>query len=254
MTRSRLGPHGDRDGLRDGARLDPIGLQPHPPTALLRMTQLTTGQRLFNQRLLAEHCLPEHKLRAIWEQLAEQEDMGAQTMEETMAVCNEPMRSIGLEIRCIAIKNRQQDTSLSMNDISDVASTAASVSQRKTTKYYAIVNSYPDEVAKAGFLQSMVPGETTYIKVILENLVEEPQSLATLLNLRPDSDQEKISLPVAEQIVYKLLDDKWLEWTTGQRGNSALIQMAPRTYMELAHLLSEELGMEKENMPQSIIL
>jgi hypothetical protein len=216
------------------------------------MEPLTVGQQLLNQRLLAEHCLPEHKLHEVWKQLGERENMGADSLAETIGICNAQMKHIGLEIRCVAMKNQNINKSQSnMSDTDTVASQNSS--NTKTIKYYAIVNSYPDEVGKKSFMQSMAPGEISYIKLILEHLIEEPQSLATLLNLRPDNDQEKVSLPTAEQIVYKLLDAKWLEWSTKNRNNSAPIQLAPRTYMELSHLLTEELGMEKESLPQMII-
>ena len=215
------------------------------------MEPLTTGQQLFNQRLLAEHCLPEHKLLEIWKQLGEHEDMGGESLAETISGCNKQLRYIGLEIRCVAMKNPSYNSQASIQE--DAGSVAAIQSNKKTVKYYTIVNAYPDEVGKKSFMNDMVPGEITYIKTVLENLIEDSQSLATLLNLRPDTDEEKLSLPNAETIIYKLLDAKWIEWASTRHTNSAPIQMAPRTYMELSHLLTEELGMEKESMPQVII-
>ena len=215
------------------------------------MEPLTTGQQLFNQRLLAEHCLPEHKLLAVWKQLGEHEDMGGASLAETISGCNKQLSYIGLEIRCVAMKNPNYNSQSSIQD--DTSSVAASQSNKKTIKYYAIVNSYPDEVGKKSFMNDMVPGEIAYIKIVLENLIEDSQSLSTLLNLHQDVEEDKLDLMAAESIINKLLDTKWIEWASNRRNNSAPIQMAPRTYMELSHLLTEELGMEKESMPQVII-
>ncbi|GKY92775.1 hypothetical protein MPSEU_000247300 [Mayamaea pseudoterrestris] len=222
------------------------------------MEPLTVGQQLLNQRLLAAHCLPEQKLLGLWKQLRETEDMGADSMADTISECNVQLRSIGLEIRCIAMKNqnyKRSSQSMSQTDQDETAMTQDSTANTSTIKYYAMVNSYPDEIGKKSFMQGTFPGEFSYIKIILENLVEEPQPLAFLLNLRSQAnDPNKVTLQAAEQIIHKLIDAKWLDWSSNRKGNSALIQLAPRTYMELSHMLTEEFGMDKEALPQMIVL
>ena len=116
------------------------------------MESLTVGQKIFNQRLLAEHCLAEHKLFAIWRQIGEHQDMGGDTLAETIVSCNTQLRYIGLEIRCISIKNNNYSSRQS--DAADGSDSAVSSSQlnRKNVKYYAIVNAYPDEVGMKSFM------------------------------------------------------------------------------------------------------
>jgi hypothetical protein len=219
----------------------------------LTMESLTVGQKILNQRLLAEHCLAEHKLFSIWKQIGEHQDMGGDTLAETITSCNTQLRYIGLEIRCISIKNNNYSSSQS--DAADGSESALSSSQlnRKNVKYYAIVNAYPDEVGMKSFMQDMLPGEINYIKLVLENLIDEPQDLNTLMNLRSEGEQEKLTLIQVDQILTKLLADKWIEWASDKRTGKSPVQIAPRSYMELAHLLTEELGMEKENLPQQIV-
>lgn len=191
---------------------------------------LPTGIKAFNQRLLAEHSLPEKKAREVWEQLSTTYEMGTESMESGLARANAQLRHIGMEI--VGISVRQEDGSFN--------------------RHFAMVNKHPDEVAKMVFQQSLSAEEHSYIRLVFEKLVEGTESRANLLNLK-NGVEGAFKLENAEDSLQKLVDDKWLEEAPGNiRSGSmqAKIQFAPRTYSELSYLLVSEFGMEKENLPQ----
>jgi hypothetical protein len=204
------------------------------------MDPLTTGQQLFNQRLLAEHCLAEKDAVALWEQLGSEEghDMGGKNLAQTVSSCNAQLHYCGLEIRCVSMKQKTEEGGAN-----------------GTVKYYAIVNQFPDEVAQKSFKLTMNLGEQAFIKVVLEHLVDGPQTQATLVNLRSSVEGDhELSLKNSELALMKLINAKWIEWSGALKyNNNAEIQLAPRAYMELSQMLLQEFGMDKENLPQVIV-
>jgi hypothetical protein len=199
---------------------------------------LTRGQKMFNQRLLAEHCIPESRARTIWKEIAasnENEGMGADTYEESLAVSNVQLKQCGLEIVAVSIKKEGGG---------------------KPESHYALVNIYPDEVAKKSFQHAFHSHQYAYVRLVLEKLVEGPSARSTLINIRTDLDAaHKLDLDSTEKAFEKLLDEKWIEETESEsrRGSmSTKVGLAPRAYMELSYLLVDQFGMEKDDLPQQI--
>jgi hypothetical protein len=91
-------------------------------------------------------------------------------------------------------------------------------------------------------------------------------SRKTLINLRNDimdstttttaAGGGEFRLSAAEAVVEKMIDEKWLVESTAsknRRGSmQARVSIAPRTFMELSYLLTNELGMDQELLPQQI--
>jgi hypothetical protein len=199
---------------------------------------LTRGQKMFNQRLLAEHCIPETRAREIWKEIAssnENEGMGADSYGDSLAQSNEQLKYCGLEIVAVSIKKEGE----------------------KPESHYAIVNMFPDEVAKKSFLTTFHAHQYAYVRLALEKLVEGPASRSTLINLRNDlEDAHKLALDPTEKALEKLLDEKWIEESEAESRKSGSmsikISLAPRAYMELSYLLVAEFGMSEDDLPQKI--
>jgi hypothetical protein len=182
------------------------------------MAQLSNEQLLFNQRLLAEHCIKEDRALAIWNQICPDEDI-----KENMAQINSQMLRVGLEIRGLSIKG---------------------------CRYYAFVNTFPDETAQSAI--QMTAQDQAYVRAVLQQLVEDGETTkATLLNLR----DKILTLPAAEVILDKLIDEKWIEWSDPRKrnANASKISLAPRTFMELSYMLVDDFGLDKTELPQVII-
>jgi hypothetical protein len=118
-------------------------------------------------------------------------------------------------------------------------------------RYYAIVNTFPDEITTKGFEKSLNPSEHAFLKLVLIKLTEGPFAQSTLINLRNDMPEKcKATLSSAEDTLQMMIQENW--FIQAGRGHKALVQLGPRAYMELSHLLTEEMGMEKEDLPQLI--
>jgi hypothetical protein len=198
---------------------------------------LTRGQKMFNQRILAEHCIPEEEARQIWEDLRRDNDMGGSKMEESLVICNKQLAYTGLEIVAVSIRDE--------ND--------------KAKCYYSMINKFPDEISKKAFLTLFQPQQHAYVRVILEKLVEGPEKRSSLLNLRlemegSDTASKNLTLPAAEETLDALEDEKWIQSMKSKDGsNSAALGLAPRAYAELSYLLVQEFGMDKDELPQQIL-
>jgi hypothetical protein len=177
---------------------------------------LTQEQILFNQRLLAAHCLSEEDAEAVWSSLSDED------MKANIAQINTQMVKVGLEIRGLSVQGR---------------------------RHYAFINTFPDEVAQA--VLAMTQPEQKYIRLVLQNLVDETESTkATLLNLK----DKILTLPQAEALFDKLVDDKWIVWVDPRKtnANGSKVKLAPRTFLELPYMLVDDFGMDKEDLPQMI--
>ena len=249
---------------------------------------LGQGLKMFNQRLLAEHCLSETDARALWEGIRSNEyDMSGETFEESIAASNEQMKYAGLEIVGVSMPENIQSQQLSSTQDSGSRSKRGG---KKLVRYYSIINRFPDDIAKNCFKKLFPPEQQAYVRLVFEKLVENgPTSRATVLNYKnilndgnrnvsnsqrlslsqrnndDDDDDENnpnkagkisLSLPVVEDIIEKLIDEKWLVFHVDGRNrrtsNSVLIDIGPRSYLELSYLLTDEFGMEKDDLPQQI--
>ena len=196
---------------------------------------LSHGQKAFNQRLLAEHCLSEKKCREIWENLSQTSDMGAATFEKSIAKSNAQLRYCGLEIIAVSIRDKENTA----------------------TRHYAMINKHSDDIAKKCFLVGFTPKQHAFVRCVLEKLVEGPTSRSSLINSKNElEDGHKFSISEAEAALKKMVEEKWIQEVDGsaaRRGSmQANLELAPRTYLELSYLLVDEFGMNKEDLPQQI--
>ena len=229
--------------------------------------RLTRSQTLLNQRLLAEHCLEEDKIRRLWDSISSKNDDDNEnddennklTFEETLAVCNEQLTQIGLEIVSVSI-----------------------VAGSSSGKYFCIINKFPDDIAQKTFERLFHPQQHAFVRVVLEKLVNDgPTRRNPLLNARledkandGDNDDDakdksdennennqvekpkketskQLPLPLAEQVLDILTDEKWIDKVKTDEG-AIVYALAPRAYAELSYLLEKEFGMDKDDLPQQI--
>jgi Nse1 non-SMC component of SMC5-6 complex len=128
---------------------------------------LTTGQKTFNQMLLAEHCWTEKKALKTWNDLAQNGyDMGGDDLHSTLASCNAQLEYCGLEITAISFMNGSKGPS----------------------RHYAMINKYHgDDIAKSANKSRMTLSEINLSRLIFEKLVQDGQAdRATLINLKKD--------------------------------------------------------------------
>jgi Nse1 non-SMC component of SMC5-6 complex len=196
---------------------------------------LARGQKAFNQRIMAEHCLSEKRAQAIWDELSAANDMGASSFAKSIALSNAQLDYCGLEIVAVSVPNKEEGGS--------------------TQRHYAMINKHPDEIAKKCFQNKFTPKEHAFVRVVLEKIIEGPTPRSTLINLRSEvEDGNSFRLEAAEDTLQKMLVEKWLQEEGGARRGSmqAKIALAPRSYLELSYLLVDEFGMDKDELPQTI--
>lgn len=257
---------------------------------------------MFNQQLLARHCMTESDARKTWKSLVkvcQEEEDNVEKFEDSIVEINAGLKTIGLEIRGVSIAStsiQQQSSQQSSQSQSSTqqqqdgntpgsSKSKSSAKRQQHVRYYAIVNKFPDEVAKHCFSSHGTPNEACFIRHILEqfaslassdnndddNTTPPAMARSKIINSRNDmvdNDNKniKITLPQAETIVDKLLDEKWLMYEQQQDGgtsggqrqrqrhrgsNTSKIVLAPRTYLELSYFL-ESSGMEQDDLPQLI--
>jgi hypothetical protein len=172
---------------------------------------LTLHQKMFNQRLLAEHCWTEEvALHVYYNEILQQEPpmvilqqqhsvssnsksnrntnqkaLVAELMD-TIKCCNAQLQYFGLEIVSIGIpisdpssivatmKNRS-----SRNKDADTAAEEDDVARptpTKIQKYYTMMNQYPDNIAKDVFQNTLFqpPVLQAYVKLVLHHLLQRP--------------------------------------------------------------------------------
>lgn len=171
---------------------------------------------MFNQLLLAEHCVPEDQALEMWNKLSDED------LTVSLGQINAQMAKVGLEIRGLSIRGRQ---------------------------YYAFVNTFPDDVAQT--VLAMTQPEQSYIRKVLRKLVEEGESTkAALLNEK----DKALPLPQAEATLDRLVEEKWVEWADPRKRNrnGSLVKLAPRAYLELSYMLVDDFGMSKDDLPQMV--
>lgn len=209
---------------------------------------LSTGQQVFNQRLLAAHCMSELEAVELYESLQEQhDDLRGARLTDTIGVCNTQLQYLGLEIVAVNMPSEEEGDDAN--------------NKKKSVRHYALVNKFPDDISKICFQAHLFqpPEQQAYVKAVLQKLVDdasesEATSRATLLNLNRDA---QIPLTSAEDCLDRLLEEKWL--TTSCRGkrrmtNQTAFQLGPRSYCELSYLLTDAFGMEPSALPQQIVL
>jgi hypothetical protein len=238
--------------------------------------ELPKGQQLLLQRLIAIHCVSSDETKRMFNSLMEQgiddnDDTnfmgpGIDTFEAAFVSINRQLKpGFGLEIVTLV----------------DSSSTNA------TENYHAVVNTTADEIAKKEtvFLKSWNPHERAFVRLLIRAFVDHTENQidgddndndevvsrnssartsvpgirrADLINLRSELESGfKLTLDEATRVVGILLEEKWLRTSLiddseqSQRRESvqARIELAPRTYMELDHYLTN-LGLDAGKLPQ----
>mmetsp|Transcript_377 Transcript_377/g.520 ORF Transcript_377/g.520 Transcript_377/m.520 type:complete len:206 (-) Transcript_377:1232-1849(-) len=194
---------------------------------------LPSGQKLFLQRLLAQHVMKDEEAQALHEEL----DESGRPMEQCFREMNHRLTSdFALEIATVSI-----------------------ASGGTHQRFHAIINQRADSIAKASFKHEFNPHQLAYIRLILEKLVSGAASRVDLINLKQNLTEPhtgKVGMEQAEECIDRLLDQQWLvlegdENQSRRASMNALINIAPRTYLELSRLLID-FGMPKEDLPQFI--
>jgi len=218
---------------------------------------LSVGQQILNQRLLAEHCLTEEETQELYASVAEYCDNNDNSsLADTLASCNAQLQYLGLEIVAVNLPNHENRSNDENSD-----SSKQNNSSSKHQRYYAMVNKFPDDIAKAAFQAHLFqpPQQQAYVKAVLQKLCQGDDdgtaTRAVLLNLRNDLD--KLPLAAAEDALERLLEEKWLTETGNNKrrgSNAAEIRLGARAYCELSYMLTDEFGMDPNDLPQQILL
>ena len=219
---------------------------------------LSIGQKMLAQRLLASHCLSESECHAIWEEwnanLAQVQgiEVGRATLsfDRCVAEINQQMKpGFGLEIRAVGLPSSQDNNINNKNNknSSNTNSNSNNKNKIKMVKYYAIVNSFPDDIVTKCFGKKLTQVEHNYLHRVLCKLVADADAssdnnendpddkdsdqedddddddqgsgrsttLVTLLNLRTEMPEaQRVTLAQAEATMKQLLEEKWLVATT----------------------------------------
>jgi hypothetical protein len=183
---------------------------------------LALEEQLFVQRLMASHVMNDKTAQKVFQ--------GEHPLEESLPRINQQLTNgFGLEIATVILNK---------------------------TKYHAIINTHADDVAKLS--EHFNPHERGLIRLIFATLVDsETAPRSKLINARGDLEEPlKLTAPGAEHVVEMLLEEEWLRVATEEDNNEnrresmqALLELSPRTYLELSHLLVD-MGMEQESLPQ----
>lgn len=197
---------------------------------------LDRAQQLMLQRLMASHVLEDKEAKKIFagvQKTLTQDESSQMTLEECFAEVNQQLtKGFDLEIATVVISQ---------------------------IKYHAVINSHADEASKKSFEQHFDAHDRQFIMLVLAHLVENDSetgvSRATLYNLRSDlKEPYKLTLTGAEHVVETLIQEHWLRINLGENENrresvQATLELAPRAYLELSHLLVD-LGVPQDGLPQ----
>jgi hypothetical protein len=216
---------------------------------------LSQAQKAFHQRIMAAHVFTETEARAVWESLDDRTKF-----EAALKSCNAQLRYAGLEISAVAMPTTTTHPKSDPDTDDDTPPTASPNRQnnhKALTKYYAMINKFPDEIAKVTFQRLWTPAEHALVRIWLESLVENTfLSRASLINARSKLDAKlSLTLEQSQSLLNRLVDEAWLrESNQGKNARpgsmQAAIVLAPRTYLELSYMLMDEFGMDANELPQ----
>mmetsp|Transcript_1601 Transcript_1601/g.2280 ORF Transcript_1601/g.2280 Transcript_1601/m.2280 type:complete len:226 (+) Transcript_1601:150-827(+) len=222
------------------------------------MVELTTGEKLLIQRMLAEQCITENRAQELWSQLKSKGRIDSDSLEASLINCNGQLQLISLEIMGVVFPSPADE-----NDDTNTPS---------ATKYLALVDKHRpalggggdgdnEEIASAtklAFVKSTLggPSAMNHRRAILQHLVDNTTATkADLINLKNEiKDSPNYTLDMAETCVDSMLRDSWIILVAGARRKSmqSQVAMGPRTYMELSDLLTEQFDMEQSQLPQQL--
>uniref|UniRef100_A0A7R9WYG5 Non-structural maintenance of chromosomes element 1 homolog n=1 Tax=Craspedostauros australis TaxID=1486917 RepID=A0A7R9WYG5_9STRA len=197
--------------------------------------RLPYGQQLMLQRLMASHVMTETKAKALYEELKDDMEGTCSNVEECFSQINAQLSTaFGLEIATVRM---------------------AVGAHKKPKKYHTVINQNADDVSKDAFGFHYNKHELAFIKLVMQQLVESRGSQKKdLVNCRGElKEPYSLTLAGAEHCVETLLEDKWLVATDAdtnrRRSMQGTIQIAPRSFVELSHMLVD-IGYPREELPQ----
>ena len=260
-------------------------------------TPLGIAQKMFIQRMLAEHCWTEAQAELVYQECGKDDDErhhdlpprsstpSSPSLVDLIKWCNSHLSDFGLEIVSVTLpdsycyhpQEEEPERPHSRRSTSSAGTSGTSNSSKgsTSTKYYTMVNQFPDAITKDVYQNYLFqpPSLQSYVKRVLSHLAQsypQPAARATLLNLkhsavppphRPDDDQKdptvssqqqqqqqpKVTLTLAEDMLERLLDEQWLRPVHGDasppsssRGGGAgtKIGLGPRAWGELSYFLT----------------
>lgn len=177
------------------------------------------------QRIMAAHCVTDEQANKMMDEI--DDELDADTLTECLSSINKGLKCFGLEIATMIGKDGE--------------------------RHHAIINQHACEVAKKSFAQ-VDAHHRAFIRLLLEQLVDGPCVRSTLINLRGDlKDPLKMDLDGADKCIETLLEEHWLCLEDeGKLGDMhSKIQLGPRAFLELTHLLTD-MGYPDDDLPQFI--
>jgi hypothetical protein len=178
----------------------------HLPTMAAHDTvELTVPQKMFLQRMLAEHCWTEKEAKKV-----HTETQAASSLRETIQCCNTQLAQFGLEIVSLTLKE---------------------------TCYYTLMNQYPDPMVRDIYapIHFQPQALQQYLQDIFLHLLQAPERSATravLLNLKHNAQNGgDLSLSRVEDMLERWIEERWLMSSTNHQ-----ITIGPRSYCELSYL------------------
>eukprot|EP00980_Cylindrotheca_fusiformis_P005363 scaffold1140_cov60-Cylindrotheca_fusiformis.AAC.2 len=226
---------------------------------------LSRVEQLLLQRLMAAHVLDDKDAKSILREIQHQQQL--LTQDDNVATNNNNNAS-SLE-ECFANINQQMTHGFGLE-------IATVVMDASTTKYHAVMNTHGgDDVSKKAFEKHFDAHDRQFILLILQHLVDATANdndnnnvvvaRRDLYNLRGELQEPyRMTLQGAEHVVESLIQQQWLRisstTTTANKKNNnkkrnessmqATLELAPRSYLELSHLLVEDMGFPQDDLPQ----
>eukprot|EP00980_Cylindrotheca_fusiformis_P019672 scaffold6864_cov67-Cylindrotheca_fusiformis.AAC.2 len=224
---------------------------------------LSRVEQLLLQRLMAAHVLDDKDAKSILREIQQQQQL--LTQEDNN---NNNNASSSLE-ECFANINQQMTHGFGLE--------IATVVMDGSTKYHAVMNTHGgDDVSKKAFEKHFDAHDRQFILLILQHLVDSTANdnndnkvvvvaRRDLYNLRGELQEPyRMTLQGAEHVVESLIQQQWLRIsstataTTANKNNKkrnessmqATLELAPRSYLELSHLLVEDMGFPQDDLPQ----
>eukprot|EP00980_Cylindrotheca_fusiformis_P001873 scaffold427_cov74-Cylindrotheca_fusiformis.AAC.3 len=216
---------------------------------------------------MAAHVLDDKDAKSILRDIQQQQ----LTQDDNAATnANNNNASASLE-ECFANINQQMTHGFGLE-------IATVVMDASTNKYHAVMNTHGgDDVSKKAFEKHFDAHDRQFILLILQHLVDATANdndnvvvvaRRDLYNLRGELQEPyRMTLQGAEHVVESLIQQQWLRissTTTATTANKnknnnkkrnessmqATLELAPRSYLELSHLLVEDMGFPQDDLPQ----
>ena len=222
------------------------------------MVELSSGEKQFIQRILAEQCMTKARAQEFWSRLAQKGKIEADNLDESLKKCNTQLQLAGMAIVGIpfSLPSPKDDDNDEEN------------ANAPPTMYLALVDKHrpamgDDEApsaTKIAFVKSSLGGPiaVNHRRAVLQHLVEHTTaSRADLINLKNTlKDNSNYTLDMAETCVNSMFRDHWIVSVSGggkrRQSMHAKAALGPRTFLELWDLLLDQFDMDRDQLPQQI--